>query len=95
MSGKAVNAALQTLDSSISATTGEAISAVTITDGKISASSKIAVGDANQNAFSKVKVGSSTIAAASTTDTVELVAGTNITLTPDTTNKKVTVGVTN
>lgn len=41
VSGKAVNAALQTLDSSITATSGQAISAITITDGKISGSSKI------------------------------------------------------
>lgn len=79
------------LDSSIAATTGQAISAVTITDGKITASSKVSVGETNQNAFSNVKVGSSTIAAGSKTDTVELVAGTNVTLTPDTTNKKVTI----
>lgn len=95
MTGKGVNAALQTLDSSISATTGQAISAITITDGKISASSKIAVGDANQNAFSNVKVGSTTIAADTTTDTLELVAGTDITLTPDATNDKVTIAFSN
>lgn len=46
---------------------------------------------ANQNAFSNVKVGTTTIAADSTTDTLELVAGTNITLTPDATNDKVTI----
>lgn len=95
MTGKGVNAALQTLDSSISATTGQAISAITITDGKISASSKIAVGDANQNAFSNVKVGTTTIAADTTTDTLELVAGTDITLTPDSTNDKVTIAFSN
>lgn len=95
VSGKAVNAALQTLDSSITATTGEAISAITITDGKISGSSKISVGDANQNAFSNVKVGSTTIAADTTTDTLELVAGTDITLTPDSTNDKVTIAFNN
>lgn len=91
MSGKAVNAALQTLDSSISATTGQAISAITITDGKIASSSKISVGETNQNAFSNVKVGSSTVAADSKTDTLELVAGTGIVLTPDTTNDKITI----
>lgn len=47
VNGTAVNAALQTLDSSISATTGQAISAITITDGKIASSSKISVGEAN------------------------------------------------
>ena len=47
----------------------------------------------NQNAFSNVKVGSTTIAADTATDTLELVAGTNITLTPDATNDKVTINV--
>lgn len=91
VNGTAVNAALQTLDSSISATTGQAISAITITDGKIASSSKISVGETNQNAFSNIKVDSTTIAADSTTDTLELVAGTDITLTPDATNDKVTI----
>lgn len=44
VNGTAVNKALQTLDSSISATSGQAISAVTITDGKITGSTKIDVG---------------------------------------------------
>ncbi len=43
VSGTAVYSALQTLDSSITATTNSAISAITITDGKITSSSKIAV----------------------------------------------------
>lgn len=50
--------------------------------------------EANQNAFSNVKVGSTTIAADSKTDTVELAAGTLITLTPDATNDKVTIATT-
>jgi len=48
----------------------------------------------NQNAFSNVKVGATTIAADSKTDTLELVAGSNIVLTPDATNDKVTIDVT-
>ena len=48
----------------------------------------------NQNAFSNVKVGSTTIAADTTTDTIELVAGSNVTLTPDATNDKVTITAT-
>lgn len=48
----------------------------------------------NQNAFSNVKVGSSTVAADSKTDTLELAAGSNITLTPDTINDKVTIAAT-
>lgn len=46
----------------------------------------------NQNAFSNVKVGSTTIAADTTTDTLELV-GSNVTITPDATNDKVTIAV--
>ena len=49
----------------------------------------------NQNVFSKVKVGSTEIAADSTADTLELVAGSGITLTPDATNDKVTIAHTN
>ena len=45
----------------------------------------------NQNAFSNVKVGTTTVAADSTTDTLELVAGSNITLTPDASGDKVTI----
>ena len=51
--------------------------------------------EVNQNAFSNVKVGTTTIAADSKTDTVELVAGSNVTLTPDATNDKVTIAATN
>ena len=47
--------------------------------------------EVNQNAFSNVKVGSTTISADNKTDTLELVAGTNVTLTPDATNDKVTI----
>lgn len=46
----------------------------------------------NQNAFSNVKVGSTTVAADTTTDTIEF-AGTNVTITPDATNDKVTFAV--
>ena len=48
--------------------------------------------EVNQNAFSKIKVGSTDIEADSKTDTLELVAGTYITLTPDATSDKVTIG---
>ena len=51
-------------------------------------------GEVNQNAFSNVKVGSTTIQADNKTDTLELVAGNNVTLTPDTTNDKVTINAT-
>ena len=71
---------------------GHALSAdVTVTASDIG----VAAGaEVNQNAFSNVKVGSSTIAADTKTDTLELAAGTLITLTPDTTNDKVTIATT-
>lgn len=50
--------------------------------------------EVNQNAFSNVKVGSTTVAADAKTDTLELVAGSNVTLTPDATNDKVTIAAT-
>lgn len=50
--------------------------------------------EVNQNAFSNVKVGTTTVAADSKTDTLEFVAGSNITLTPDATNDKVTIAAT-
>ena len=46
----------------------------------------------NQNAFSNIKVGSTTIVADNVTDTLELV-GSNVTITPDATNDKVTIAV--
>ena len=48
-------------------------------------------GDKNQNAFSKVVVGSSTIEAETTTDTLTIAAGTNVTLTPDVSTDKITI----
>ena len=47
--------------------------------------------EVNQNAFSNVVVGSTTVAADSKTDTLTLVAGTNVTITPDPTNDKITI----
>lgn len=48
----------------------------------------------NQNAFSNIKVGSITVAADTATDTLTLVAGTNVTITPDATNDKITIAAT-
>jgi hypothetical protein len=47
--------------------------------------------EVNQNAFSNVRVGTTVIAADAKTDTLELVAGSNVTLTPDTSNRRVTI----
>lgn len=46
----------------------------------------------NQNAFSNIKVGSTTVAADTVTDTVTFV-GSNVTITPDATNDKITFAV--
>lgn len=48
----------------------------------------------NQNAFSKVVIDSTTIEADTTTDTLTLAAGSNITLTPDASGDKVTIAAT-
>ena len=50
--------------------------------------------EVNQNAFSNVVVGSTTVSADAKTDTLTLVAGSNVTLTPDATNDKVTIAAT-
>lgn len=50
--------------------------------------------DVNQNAFSNVKSGTTTIAAGATTDTLEVAAGDGVTVTPDATNKKLTIAST-
>lgn len=49
--------------------------------------------EVNQNAFSNVVVGSTTISADSKTDSLTLV-GSNVTITPDADNDKVTIGIT-
>lgn len=51
--------------------------------------------EVNQNAFSNIKIGDTTVSADSKTDTLTLVAGSNITLTPDATNDKITISATN
>ena len=50
--------------------------------------------EVNQNAFSNVTVGTTTIAADNKTDTLTIEAGSNITLTPDTRNDKITIAAT-
>lgn len=50
--------------------------------------------EVNQNAFANVKVGSTTIRSDAKQDTLELAAGTNISLVGDANNDKVTIGVT-
>ena len=72
--------------------------ATTTTAGLMSAEDKETLdnlvatgGEVNQNAFSNVTVAGTTIAATGKTDTISVVAGDNITLTPDAANKKYTI----
>ena len=88
-------------DASAFAASGHTHSAVTTsTNGFMSNTDKtkldgIASGaQVNQNTFANILVGATTVAADAPSDTVEFVAGTNITLTGDATNDKVTIGVT-
>lgn len=72
--------------------TGKGLSTNDYTTDEKNKLSGIAAGaEVNQNAFSNVKVGTTTIAADGKTDTLELIAGTNITLTPNATNDSVTI----
>ena len=48
----------------------------------------------NQNAFSNVKVGSTTVAADTATDTLTLIAGANVTITPDANADSITIAAT-
>lgn len=76
---------------------GSAAKTVNITPANIgaAASSHTHSSYVNQNAFSNVVVGSTTVAADSATDTLTLVAGSNVTITPDATNDKITIAATN
>lgn len=80
------------LNNKVDKVTGKGLSTNDYTTAEKNKLSGIADGaQVNQNAFSNVKVGSTTIGADNKTDTLELAAGTGITLTPDTTNDKVTI----
>lgn len=84
----------------ISATAVEYDDATQSVHGLMSAADKTkldgidASADVNQNAFSSIKVGASTIAASVATDEFELVQGSNITFTPDASNKAITIAAT-
>ena len=78
------------LTKTINGSTTDVVTAATLrTDLNVANGAQV-----NQNAFSNVKVGSTTIAADIKTDTLELVAGSNVTLTPDATNDKITITAT-
>ena len=91
---KALIDALQSeVDTKVTAVSGKGLSTNDYTTTEKNKLSGIASGaQVNQNAFSNIKVGTTTIAADTTTDTLTL-AGTNVTITPDATNDKVTIAV--
>ena len=97
--GVAIKALIDALDSALDTHTGNTTVHITSTErtnwnaAKTHADTAHAPANAekNQNAFSNVKVGTVTVAADTTTDTIELVAGSNVTITPDATNDKITI----
>lgn len=82
------------LGNKVDAVSGKGLSTNDYTTTEKTKLSGIATGaEVNQNAFSNIKVGDTTVAADAKTDTLTL-AGSNVTLTPDATNDKVTIGIT-
>lgn len=76
---------------------------IAATDTTYTAGTRIAISSSNvisttaeinQNTFSNVKVGDVTIEADSKTDTLELIQGSNVTLTPNATNDSITIAAT-
>lgn len=99
-SGNEVAQKVPLLDANSKILASQLPAATSSAQGAMSAEEKsklsgIATGaEVNQDAFSNIKVGQTTIAADTATDTLELVAGDNVTLTPDATNDKVTIEAT-
>ena len=93
---KPISTVTQTaLDNKVDKVSGKGLSANDYTTTEKNKLAGIATGaEVNQNAFSNITIGSTTIAADTTTDTLTLVAGNNVTLTPDATNDKVTITAT-
>lgn len=80
------------LSGKVDKVTGKQLSTEDFTTVLLNKLNGIAAGaQTNQNAFSNVKVGTTIVAADNATDTLEIVAGTNISITPDATNDKVTI----
>lgn len=84
------------LDNKVDKVSGKQLSTNDYTTTEKNKLAGIAAGaEVNQNAFSKVVIGTTNIEADSKTDTLTLVAGSNVTLTPDATNDKITIAATN
>ena len=74
--------------------TGNVVSSINVSGDTISYTKGVNALTSHQNTFSTVKVGSTNVVADKAGDTLELAAGSNITLTPDATNDKVTIAAT-
>lgn len=74
--------------------TGNVVSSISVSGDTISYTKGVNALTNHQNTFSTVKVGNTNVAADKAGDTLELAAGSNITLTPDATNNKVTIAAT-
>jgi hypothetical protein len=81
-------------ESKVDKISGKGLSTNDFTDALKTKLNGIATGaEVNQNAFGKITVGSTSIEADAKVDTLTLSAGTFVSLTPDATNDKVTIGV--
>ena len=81
-----VSGQISTVTSALNTHKGDTTAHITATER-----SKWNTAEANQNAFSNVKVGDTTVAAGAKTDTLGIVAGTNVTVAADATNKNLTI----
>ena len=71
---------------------GSAAKTINITPSSIGAAADHSHNDyINKNAFANIKVGNVTVGADTVQDTIELVAGSNVTITPDATSDKITI----
>lgn len=92
----ATNSSVDTkLANKVTVVSGKGLSTEDYTSAEKTKLSGIATGaEVNQNAFSNVVVGKTTVAADSKTDTLTLISGSNVTLTPDATNDTITIAAT-
>ena len=73
---------------------GNAVSSISVSGDTITYTKGLNAITSHQKTFSNVKIGETTIGADQAGDTLELVASGDVTLTPDTTNDKVTIAAT-
>lgn len=86
-----ISATDTTYNNVVADSTGAADSGLMTSADKYKLDGIAAGAEVNQNAFSNVAIGSSTLEADSKTDTLTITQGTNVTITPDTTNDAITI----